>query len=47
MSGMLILLGLLAMLVVLDVAALRWGFDSRDTRVRYDIHWRRRGTSDE
>lgn len=47
MLGMLILLGLLAGLVVVDLAALCWAFDSRDATVHYDIRWRWRGKCDE
>lgn len=47
MTGMLILLGLLAALVVLDLAALRWATDSRDGETQYDIRWRWRGNRGE
>ena len=47
MVGMLILLGLLALLVVFDLTALRWAVDSRDSMAEIDIRWRWRGNRDE
>ena len=39
--------GALALLVVLDLAALRWAVDSRDNAAQIDNRWRWRGNRDE
>ncbi len=42
MVAMMILAGLLIALIVFDIAALRWGVDSRDGFARSDTEWQRR-----